>query len=327
MLYKQAFNRFQNNTNICCESLPSIRQNSINSWVKNVEQKSIELALEYDYLFETDITNCYGAIYTHSIPWAIHTKETAKNNRNDNELIGNKIDKLLQGMNYGQTNGIPQGSILMDFIAEIVLGYIDEGLSEKIKGIKDYKIIRFRDDYRIFTNNLADGKLIIKELSNILAEMGMRLGAEKTRHTNDTINNSFKIDKLQVMLSNRKDSYNLQKQLIYIKNFAEKYSNSGQLISYLTQFKNELSKQLNYKIKNKNLLCVRYGALKKIRKIKHKKLNTQSIIFISILTNIALKNPRHYKLLVAIISEIICKCYKNDDKKAQIINKIRVMTT
>jgi hypothetical protein len=36
----------------------------------------------------------------------------------------------MQGMNYGQTNGIPQGSVLMDFIAEMVLGYIDECLSE-----------------------------------------------------------------------------------------------------------------------------------------------------------------------------------------------------
>jgi hypothetical protein len=29
----------------------------------------------------------------------------------------------MQGMNYGQTNGIPQGSVLMDFIAEMVLGF------------------------------------------------------------------------------------------------------------------------------------------------------------------------------------------------------------
>ena len=58
-------------------------------------------------------------------------------------------------MNYGQTNGIPQGSVLTDFIAEIVLGYIDSKLSERIRkeiGSINYKIIRYRDDYRIFTN-------------------------------------------------------------------------------------------------------------------------------------------------------------------------------
>lgn len=40
-------------------------------------------------------------------------------------LLGNMIDTYMQGMQYGQTNGIPQGSVLFDFIAEIVLGYAD----------------------------------------------------------------------------------------------------------------------------------------------------------------------------------------------------------
>ena len=55
-------------------------------------------------------------------------------------------------MSYGQTNGIPQGSALMDFVAELVLCYIDSLLSEQIEGIEksEYKIIRYRDDYRIF---------------------------------------------------------------------------------------------------------------------------------------------------------------------------------
>ena len=39
-------------------------------------------------------------------------------------------------MRYGQTNGIPQGSVLMDFISEMVLGYIDKLLEEKISNIK-----------------------------------------------------------------------------------------------------------------------------------------------------------------------------------------------
>jgi hypothetical protein len=36
----------------------------IQVWSKQVEQKSIELGLEYDYIFHTDIVDCYGAIYT-----------------------------------------------------------------------------------------------------------------------------------------------------------------------------------------------------------------------------------------------------------------------
>ena len=52
--------------------------------------------------------------------------------RKKEKLFGDSIDKLLRYMHYGQTNGIPAGSVLMDFIAELVLGYTDLELSEKI---------------------------------------------------------------------------------------------------------------------------------------------------------------------------------------------------
>ena len=64
--------------------------------------------------------------------------------------IGNSIDKHLRDMAYGQTNGIPQGSVLMDFIAEMVLGFADLEISIRIQqaNIQDYEIIRYRDDYQ-----------------------------------------------------------------------------------------------------------------------------------------------------------------------------------
>ncbi len=83
----------------------------VSHWWHSVEQRSIELSLEYDYLIETDITDCYGAIYTHSIAWALHTKTTAKQKRTDKSLLGNIIDAHIQDMRHGQTNGIPQGQV------------------------------------------------------------------------------------------------------------------------------------------------------------------------------------------------------------------------
>ena len=61
----------------------------------------------------------------------------------------------------------------MDFIAEIVLLYADYLLTIKIKelGIKDFQILRYRDDYRIFTNNSNDGDEILKQLSYILSDL------------------------------------------------------------------------------------------------------------------------------------------------------------
>ncbi len=142
----------------------------ISNWWSNLEQRSIELSIKYKYMFITDITNCYGSIYTHSINWAIMGKEEAKRNIGKSSL-GHTIDTYMQGMQYGQTNGIPQGGALFDFIAEIVLGYADKLLVERLKEeqIEDYKILRYRDDYRIFSNNKDELEKISIILQTVLA--------------------------------------------------------------------------------------------------------------------------------------------------------------
>ena len=43
------------------------------------------------------------------------------------------MDKCFQSMHNGQTNGVPQGSVLSDFIAELVLGCCDEIVSNEIE--------------------------------------------------------------------------------------------------------------------------------------------------------------------------------------------------
>lgn len=150
-------------------------------------------ALEYDYVFDTDVADCYGSIYTHSIAWAVESKQVAKQDRSGNRL-GNFIDKSIQNAQYQQTNGIPQGSVLMDFIAEIVLGYIDRMLSavlQKQKIIK-YQILRYRDDYRIFVCNANDGEKILKLLSEIMMPLGLKLNASKTKVVKMLLHNQLK---------------------------------------------------------------------------------------------------------------------------------------
>ena len=146
------------------------------SWWEYVEQRSLELAVSYRYMFVTDITNCYGSIYTHTVAWALMGKENAKQKRQKPGLLGNTIDNYLQGMQYGQTNGIPQGSALSDFIAEIVLAYADKELDEKLKalGISDYKIIRYRDDYRIYSNSKEEIEKIAFHLQDVLSGLNFQ---------------------------------------------------------------------------------------------------------------------------------------------------------
>lgn len=98
----------------------------IRSWWRSVEQRSLVCSLEFDHVLHTDVTDCYGSLYTHSIAWALHGLPDSKKKKNDPSLLGNKIDSFIQASRWGQTNGISQGSVLMDFVAEIVLGYVDE---------------------------------------------------------------------------------------------------------------------------------------------------------------------------------------------------------
>ena len=135
---RSRFGTFQRNDKIKCFSIPvedmnkkSDKAEQILQWLENMEQESINQSLDYKFSYDTDIADCYGSIYTHSIAWAIETIDIAKAQR-DGNLLGNKIDTHIRNMQYGQTNGIPQGSVLMDFIAEIILGYIDEQLTDEI---------------------------------------------------------------------------------------------------------------------------------------------------------------------------------------------------
>jgi len=296
------FKKFDKHRKIQCYSLPiksegksSDKAETVNNWWHSIEQQSIELALKYEYVLHIDIADCYGSIYTHSIPWALHTKKKAKEEKNNKQLIGNIIDKHLQDMSYGQTNGIPQGSVLMDFIAEIVLGYADLKLSKKIKnlGVSDYHIIRYRDDYRIFSNNPQEAELIVKSITEIITEFGMRLNAQKTLASHNIVEDSVKPDKLYWLLS-KNGSKSLQKHLFVIYKLSREFPNSGSLNKALDQYFN------------------------RVNKIKKTKENLKVIV--SILVDIAYKNPRTYPIVAAILSKIFSLI--NSKKKVKKLLKL-----
>lgn len=298
------FDEFQGNSKIKCQSIPvesenesSVVATTITNWWQKIEQESLQLALNYEYVLHTDISNCYGSIYTHSIPWAIHTKSFAKRNRS-NTHVGNAIDKYIRDMSYGQTNGIPQGSVLMDFIAEMILGYIDLELSDKIEesGIDDYKILRYRDDYRIFANNPQDAEKIAKFLTEILIGVGMRLNAQKTMISNNVIRDSIKPDKL-FWNAEKKDVKRLQDHLLLIHQLAEKFPNSGSLRKALDVF------------------------FSKVREIEETEENIQ--VLISILIDIAFKNPRTYPITCGILSKLL-SLIDDAEEQEKLLHKIKL---
>lgn len=304
-LILQRFNDLHHNDKIHCLSMPveSLSEDQdkaaqISQWWHSVEQKSIELALEFDYLFETDLTDCYGSIYTHSIPWALHDKAVAKQDHSS-ALLGNVIDSLIQSMRFGQTNGIPQGSVLMDFIAEMVLGYADSLVSKELNEINpdlEYQILRYRDDFKIFVNNPQIGELILKTVTEVMSSLGLKMNPSKTKSTNQVIKGSIKEDKV-AWLKRKQTASSLQKRLLLIHDHATEYPNAGSLAKALS------------------------GINKSLTKVDE--LQPNSIMpMISITADIALHNPRHLPACAAILSHLICSL-KTDAEKSSVIQKVQ----
>ncbi len=289
-----------------CEGLPVVstyykkdKAAQIVHWSSEVEKKSVVYSLDFDYLFHTDIVDYYGSIYTHSVAWAMHDKSVAKKEKGNKKLLGNQIDWQLQAMSNGQTNGIPQGSVLMDFFAEMVLCYIDSLLTEKIKGngIKksEYKIIRYRDDYRIFTNNPQIAEQIIKELTDILNDFGMRINSSKTKGLSSVVHSSIKPDKLAWAI-NENCYTDLQSELYAISVFSQSFPNSGQVSVSLKNFYD------------------------KIVDLNKKDIRVNIQVLISIATDIAYKNPRTYPIVAAILSKLVNFLAKST--KERIVKKV-----
>ena len=129
-----------------------------------------EIEMQYQnnrYEIRLDISAFFDSIYTHSIPWAIHTIPVAKKNKFDMTLLGNQLDKRMQAMNYNQTNGILVGNAVSRIIAEIILCTIDKAIENKFR---DIKCRRFVDDYYIYTKDSGRIQEIISFIRTNLAQ-------------------------------------------------------------------------------------------------------------------------------------------------------------
>ena len=236
-------------------------------------------------------------------------KEEAKQKRDKYGLLGNLIDAYIRHMQYGQTNGIPQGSVLSDFIVEMILAYADKKLGDRLsdEDINNYRILRYRDDYRIFCNSKEESEHIAFCLQEVLAELNFQLNAKKTYLTEDVITESIKPDKvtyiseIPMYRKTQKRIYstmsNLQQEALYIHQFSKRYPNSGTLSKLLTIF--------TYRLANKFEDCNNIHVL------------------ISLFTDIALFSPKAYKIALAIISELVNKISIPDERE-QIVNNIYI---
>ena len=287
------FNLYQRNPNIKAIGIPvedsknKDKGGQIHTWWEKIEQETLKLSLQYSYVLQTDITNCYPSIYTQGFI-----------NYPQKYEIGDTIDKRIREMQHNQTNGIPQGSVLMDFLAEILLGYIDTRISRTLdkEQITNYHILRYRDDYKIFTNDPLSGERILLLLNQILADFGFKLNSRKTSSSNSIISSSIKKDKL-AWLGYNKSFLSYQGELLNLHTFAIEHPNSGRLIPALENIYNTIGSA------------------------EDKKTIHDPIVIIAILVDIMIRNPRIYPICSAVISKIIFH-YVPENKKLELLSQI-----
>lgn len=239
---------------------PFHKATTINNRWNSMEQRSIELSLEYRYMFVTDITNCYGSVNPQTFDWAFMLKGTSCE-KDDNSLIAKNIQSYLRAFQQGRNIGIPQGSAIFDFVGEIVLGYSDFLLHEELlektkeyekqgKSFPDYEIIRYRDDYRIFCSNKDALEDISYTLQKVLERLNFRMNSQKTKISESIVTDAVKTDKLAYIYNtpifNKKgvdfDSY--EKHLLYILMFARQYPDSGSVRIMLSDIDKRIEEHL-----------------------------------------------------------------------------------
>ena len=315
---------------------PFHKSTTILNWWNSMEQRSIELSLEYRYMFVTDITNCYGSVNPQSIEWALNMKGTS-HETNSNSQIAVNIQKYLRAFQYGRNIGIPQGSAIFDFVGEIILGYSDLLLHEAIKKAKrnhkitgSYEIIRYRDDYRIFCNDKDELETISYILQQVLECLNFRMNSQKTKISDSILTDAIKHDKLAYIYNtpifNKKgvDFDSFEKHLLFILLFGRENPNSGQLKTLLSDIDKRIEEWLKpYEedVKTIGILDDTPKVTKK-RVVKQRRLVGGSVRAMSaVCVQIAIENVSvsHYALRV--FSRMV-DSLKDNKEKWDIINKV-----
>ncbi|MBL9046838.1 MAG: RNA-directed DNA polymerase, partial [Tabrizicola sp.] len=304
-------NSFHSGRVTCCSSpvvstdVQSDKAAQIKSWWHQMEQETLKQSLSFSRMISTDVTDCYGSIYTHSIAWALHTKKTAKDSKGDLKLVGNFIDKHIQISRFGQTNGIPQGSGFMDFIAELVLGYCDDRISEALAAKADIAILRYRDDYRILANSDRDTEEVLMAVSAALRDLGMRLGTSKTYVAENVVENALKPDKIAGLAYEDfkgLDEVSLQKKILSLHSFGRRFPNSGALRRLVSRLQDAI--------------------------IAQEKEPFDLDVQIAVLTDIACTSPVTFPVIASILSRLISLKGSSEVRKEvwkQVEQKIRTV--
>jgi len=142
----------------------------------DVEEAEMQLRFGAQFVVHTDISACFPSIYTHSVPWAMMGRETAKSNTKLRST-GNLLDKCTQITRDNQTNGILIGPHASNIISEIILTRVDHELIQS--GLTC--MTRHIDDYRFYAKTHEEAERFLHCLGLALREYELTINERKTK--------------------------------------------------------------------------------------------------------------------------------------------------
>lgn len=144
---------------------------------------------KFSRLLKMDVQNCFDSIYTHSIAWAINGGVDIYKGTFEGKCdgsVGVLWDKMMQEMNYNETNGIVIGPECSRIFAEVIMQHVDQMVEQQllIKGYRnkvDYECYRYVDDYFFFYNCEAVKTDAEQLFQMYLKEFKLSLSQEKNK--------------------------------------------------------------------------------------------------------------------------------------------------
>jgi len=148
-----------------------------------LESERVSRSAGYRYALVSDVTQFFPSLYTHALPWALHTKSAVKAalraKPRASAGFGDDLDKHARNSQSQQTIGVPIGPDTSHILAEIVGVGVDIELRKALKRWPDG--YRYVDDFVLFFTARAEADAALSHLNNALAEYELRPNEHKTR--------------------------------------------------------------------------------------------------------------------------------------------------
>ncbi|WP_237201292.1 RNA-directed DNA polymerase [Rothia nasimurium] len=125
-----------------------------------------------------DLSNFYPTLYTHSIDWAERGKNQAKASRKTSlpGQIALDLDELIRNCQFGETHGVPTGTLMARVVTEYYMTFFDA----RLRNANYQTFTRYVDDFKFSYISEQEKEGFLREFTTICNELGLNINTMKT---------------------------------------------------------------------------------------------------------------------------------------------------